>query len=247
MKEKKYKAITLCIICCTFILLMNSCIKEIKENTQRGKFNDDIFQYSSKQAFIERKLDGSISYEELKKLGNFGLGTFNGLNGEMVALDGKFYRVPFSGVPEEAQDSNLAPYCVLKFFNSDFKTNISDTLTFDQIEQIILASVNDTTKPFAIKVNGKYSFAKTRSVKKQNKPYPSLEEVISNQIIFDLTSVEGTAVGFWFPKYFDGVNFPGFHFHFITNDKKAGGHLLDCEIAAGDIDIDYGNNLIIKL
>ena len=100
---------------------------------------------------------------------------------------------------------------------------------------------------YAIKISGTYTYVETRSVPAQNKPYPTLAEVVENQSIFVLTNVSATAVGFWFPSSMDGVDYAGYHLHLITDDHSAGGHLLDFTIENATIEIDQTNkfNLIL--
>jgi len=83
---------------------------------------------------------------------------------------------------------------------------------------------------YAIKIEGVFKHLKIRSVARQNEPYPGLEEALKNEVVFNLNDVAGTLVGFRFPEYMNGVNFPGYHFHYISQDHKSGGHLLDCSL-----------------
>ena len=43
------------------------------------------------------------------------------------------------------------------------------------------------------------------------------------------------------------MNMAGYHFHFLTDDKKGGGHLLECQMVSGILEIDYsyGLNLVL--
>ena len=54
---------------------------------------DMIFHYSVLKALDNGVLEGNMKVGELKKHGDFGLGTFNKLNGEMIVLDHVVYRV----------------------------------------------------------------------------------------------------------------------------------------------------------
>jgi len=73
---------------------------------------------------------------------------------------------------------------------------------------------------------------------RQNLIQPS-QKLWANQTVFNLINVEATIVGFRLPSYMDGVNVAGYHLHFITDDKNAGGHLLDCTVRDATIEIDY--------
>jgi len=81
----------------------------------------------------------------------------------------------------------------------------------------------------------------------QSKPYPSLAEATSKQPTFEFHDVKGTLVGFWCPAYAQGINVPGYHLHFLTEDKQAGGHLLECRVQNARLEIDPtpGFNMVL--
>ena len=100
---------------------------------------------------------------------------------------------------------------------------------------------------YAIRLDGDFSSVKTRSVPRQVKPYPHLEEVARSQPVFQLKNVRGTLAGFRFPDYTRGLNVPGFHLHFLTEDKRAGGHVLDLELERGELAIDSTSQFHMEL
>jgi acetolactate decarboxylase len=57
----------------------------------------EIFQSSTINALLEGMYNGDLTLGEFRKHGDFGLGTLNALNGERVALDGKFFQVKSDG------------------------------------------------------------------------------------------------------------------------------------------------------
>ena len=61
-----------------------------------------LFQVSTSTAFVEGVFGGVVTVGELKQHGSFGLGTFDDLDGEMLALDGRFYQVLGDGTVREA-------------------------------------------------------------------------------------------------------------------------------------------------
>ena len=82
-------------------------------------------------------------------------------------------------------------------------------------------------------------YKKIRSVPKQNKPFPTLAEALKKETRFELNNVKGTMVGFRFPSYIREINEPGYHFHFITEDRKAGGHVLQCTVNGVNVEISF--------
>ncbi len=227
------------------IILLTSCSTENGLNPDQT-VNDDIYQSGTKQSFLERQYVGDLTYAELDKLGDFGLGTFNLLDGEMACTDNHFMRIPVSGVLNEAAPSDETFFAVVKFFNADQQSEVLTDISIEELKNYLDGMISDTSKPVAIKVSGTFNAALTRSIHKQSEPYKSLEEIVANQVTFDLQNVEGTIVGYWFPKYTDGVNFPGYHFHFLSKDLKHGGHLLDCEIKEVTAEVDYCDKFILQ-
>ena len=100
---------------------------------------------------------------------------------------------------------------------------------------------------YAVRVDGWFSYVKTRSVPRQRKPYPPLAEVVQHQPTFELYDVPGSLVGFRFPHYAQGLNVAGYHFHFITADRSTGGHVLKFRLARGELRIDREADLRLEL
>jgi len=96
-------------------------------------------------------------------------------------------------------------------------------------------------------VDGRFEYVKTRSVPRQRKPYPPLVEVVKDQPTFELHDVSGSLVGFRFPDYAQGLNVSGYHFHFITSDRSAGGHVLGCRLVRAELSIDHEGDLRLEL
>jgi acetolactate decarboxylase len=96
-------------------------------------------------------------------------------------------------------------------------------------------------------VDGRFEYVKTRSVPRQHKPYPPLVEVVKDQPTFELHDVSGSLVGFRFPDYAQGLNVSGYHFHFITADRSAGGHVLGCRLVRGELSIDHEGDFRLEV
>ncbi len=214
-------------------------------HSQKNK--EVLYQTSTINALLEGVYNGNITFKELKRHGDLGLGTFNNLEGEMIGLDGEFYQIKADGVVYPVDDSMKTPFAVVTFFEPDKTKVLEKPINYKQLE-LYLDNVLPTTNIFyAFKIEGAFKYVRTRSVPGQNKPYPPLVEIVKNQPIFEFHDVKGTLVGFWYPGYMKGINIPGYHFHFITEDKKAGGHLLECQVQNVRIEIDYTSNSYLAL
>lgn len=208
---------------------------------------DVIYQVSTLSALQEGVYDGVADMKELRSHGDFGIGTFDGLDGEMTELNGAFYQIKADGKVYRVADNIKTPFAAVTYFDIDKKTALDQPMDYKQLQEHIQMLLPTKNIPYAIKIAGIFQYLKTRSVPKQTKPYPRLVEVTKNQPTFEMHNVQGTILGYWLPEYFAGVNMAGYHFHFLTDDKKGGGHLLECQMVSGVLEIDYsyGLNLIL--
>ena len=208
---------------------------------------DSLFQTSILEAFAVGVYDGDFTFGDLKKHGDFGLGTFNRLDGEMIALDGVFYQVKSDGKTHIVEDSMKTPFAAVTFFEADDTLSPDQKLSCKELEGYIENALPTKNIYYAIKVKGSFEYMKTRSVPAQVRPYPPLGDVVKVASKFEFNNIGGAIVGFRLPGYMENINQTWFHFHFITDDKKAGGHVLDCKINDVTIEIDYTGSLELSL
>ncbi len=236
----------LCVIC----LLVVSCSLpftsvQYSENPIAGE--ETLTQVSTINALMAGLYDGVISCGQLKGYGDFGIGTFEALDGEMIVLEGRIYQVKADGVAYPVNDSLGVPFAAVTFFDSDREVNIASGTDYEGCQAILDRSMISDNIFVAIKIDGNFSYVKTRSVVAQAKPYPVLADVTQNQSVFEFNNVSGTIVGFRCPQYVNGVNVPGYHLHFLTDDRKAGGHLLDFTVNKVSISVDYTTGFLMIL
>jgi acetolactate decarboxylase len=203
-----------------------------------SKGDDVLFQYAALDSLMAGVFDGDMTYGEIKQHGDMGLGTFNELDGEMVEVDQQVYQVKSDGVAYPVADTQKAPFAVVTYFSPDQTVEVSEALDCAHLQSYLDARLPSLNVPYAIKISGVFSGLKTRSVPKQVKPYPVLAEVVKKQATFDFTDVEGVMVGFRLPGYMAGANAAGYHLHFLTADRKAGGHVLGCQVKRVTAEID---------
>ncbi|MDP8212701.1 MAG: acetolactate decarboxylase [Candidatus Zapsychrus exili] len=199
---------------------------------------DVIFQNSTIDALLDGIYDGDITFAALKNRGDFGIGTFDALDGEMIGVDGKFYQIKTDGIAYPVDDEAITPFAVVTFFDLDKTVLLDDVTNISSLKQYIDEFLPTDNIFYAIKIEGVFDYIKTRSVPRQDKPYKKLIEVVKDQVVFEFEKAEGTIIGFRAPAFVKGVNVPGYHFHFITKDKKAGGHLLECSMKDIKVEID---------
>jgi len=189
---------------------------------------DVVTQASTYDALARGLYDGGATLESLRGRGDFGVGTLHGWNGEVVVLDGRFHLIDGAGHGELIMDYKATtPFLELTWFDADETRRLPAATTYGQLRQSphdFLTAVNSL---YAVKITGKFRHLKARSMPTQCKPYKVMSELVKTQPTFEFNEVEGTMVGFWSPPSMNGVALAGWHLHFLTQDGRAGGHVLE--------------------
>lgn len=208
-------------------------------STAQKDKNTSIYQYATINALMEGGFDGDITLAALQKKGTFGIGTFNELDGEMIGFDNHFYQIKSDGKAYAVASSQKTPFAVVANFAKDKTVTISQIVDLKKL-YILLDSLSPNKNLYVgYKIKVKCQTLKTRSVSKQVKPYPLMIDAVKKQSVFELETISGTLVGFRFPEYMKGLNVPGYHFHFLSDDTKSGGHVLELSGSNFEIEIDY--------
>ncbi|MDS3859537.1 acetolactate decarboxylase [Thermosynechococcaceae cyanobacterium BACA0444] len=184
------------------------------------------FQISTLDALSAGVFEGAMSFRELRQYGNFGLGTFAGLDGEMIGLDNRFYQVKHDGAVFPVSDQSQTPFAVVTQFKPTQKILLPGTFTYTELQTALDQKLPSLNYPYALKIHGQFPQLELRSVPGQVPPYPTLGAVVKQQTVFNFQQVSATLVGFRLPQNMQGINAAGYHFHGLTQDKKGGGHLL---------------------
>lgn len=196
-----------------------------------------VFQVSTSGALVAGVYDKEVTVGTLLEHGDFGLGTFAGLDGEMVVLDGHVYQAHGSGKVTEATGDAGAPFAVITEFTPDKSDTITGIGSFDDLEARCDAFRSSDNIFYALRLHGRFSRIKTRVV---NPPAPgvALTEAAKSQSEFVFEDVSGTLVGIWSPAFASEFSVQGYHFHFISDGRDQGGHLLDVKADTLDFQIE---------
>ena len=120
---------------------------------------------------------------------------------------------------------------------------LSHTELLERLDELMPAGASSC----AIRLDGAFEFLQARSVPAQAPPYRPLTEVVSEQHVFELRDVAGTMLGFRFPAYAEGIEIAGHHLHFISDDRRVGGHVLDSRSDGLRVRIDPSDDLHVEL
>ena len=206
-----------------------------------------LFQASTIGALLDGAFEGDVSFAELAEHGDLGLGTLNHLDGEMVAVDGHFYRADLDGGIEEIAPAERTPFATVVWFEPSIERRIEGPMTYAQLLAELDAVAADPEEGRALRIDGSFELIRARSIPRQDPPYRPLAEVVRDQHLFELAEVEGSVVGFRFPDYARGLEAEGYHLHFIDAARERGGHVLDCRPRSAVARVDLSGELHVEL
>ena len=209
--------------------------------------NDTLFQVSTIDALMQGVFDGFYSFDDLMAQGDFGIGTFDALEGEMIALDGKYYQVKADGEAYPVPGHMMSPFAAVTRFEVDQTAALENASNFTEVARQIDRHLPSPNAFYALRIDGTFPYVQTRSVPAQEKPYPRLAEAVEDQLVFNFTNITGSVVGIWAPDFVKGVNVPGYHLHFITEDRKAGGHILEIQVSNATAQVDVTAGFAMQL
>lgn len=231
---------------------------------QSGCSPADLIERSLRQFLVDRSKENAVylsapinalveglyventTMAEVKRHGDFGLGTFNFLDGEMVLLDGNAYQIRFDGKVYHVEDNEKSPFACVTFFNPDTIDEIEnsdDAKGFNDLLDDLRPSENML---YAIRIDGTFGYVKTRAVPRSEN-YRPLVEATKNQPVFDFHDVRGCLAGFYTPSFMESLNAPGYHIHFLSEDRQHGGHMIECVLRKVRIGIQHVPKLDVGL
>lgn len=196
-----------------------------------GAGSDVLWQVSTIDALLAGVYDPALPVGEVLRHGDLGLGTFEALDGEMVVVDGKAWRVRADGKAYPVAAGETTPFAQVTPFEADFTVVVNKAGSMAELVAALTAALPSPNLFYAVRAHGAFPYVKTRSVPRQKKPYPPLKDVAASQPVFELAATEGDVVGFYGPPFAKGTGVPGFHLHYLTAARDAGGHMLDIRLA----------------
>lgn len=194
----------------------------------------EVYQISTISSLLAGGYDGTVTVGELLRHGNLGLGTYNGVDGEMVVLAGRAYRCSVDAVAHPVKAATRTPFAVVTDFHPQTTVAVPAGQSLTRLQATLDALPASESRIVAVRIVGHFQGMQVRSEPKQSPPYRPLADVIkTQQVVHDLGAVDGTLVGFRFPVAASSVNVAGWHFHFITADGTRCGHVLGLTTGVG--------------
>ncbi|KAK3939354.1 alpha-acetolactate decarboxylase [Diplogelasinospora grovesii] len=212
---------------------------QIKSN----KMNE-IYQYSIISALMDGVASSGIPLSTLLTHGNHGLGTFKSMVGEMIVLDSEVYQMKADGSVIHIDSSSLTlqstitPFATVTKFQPTLTTraSISNKKDLSNILKRLGLLPRSRNHFLSIRMDGAFKSITFRTCGGQTFPGEKLPSVASRQVTERFTNENGTIFGFRCPDYSSGINVAGDHLHFISDDRRRGGHILELE-TDGEVEV----------
>lgn len=189
-----------------------------------------LYQVSTIDALMQGVFDGVQPVGEIRKRGDFGIGTFDALDGEMIVLDGVIYQAKADGRIYNATDTQTTPFATVTYFDRDHTATTDIPMNLSVFSSTMADKLPTGNMVYAVRMHGTFPMMKVRAIPVQYKPYPKLASASANQSVYTYSGSTGTVIGFYTPVFFKGINVAGYHLHFISDDRKTGGHILDLTV-----------------
>lgn len=196
-----------------------------------------LFQTSTMAALLDAVYDGEMAIEELLQHGDFGLGTFNALDGEMIINNGVAHQFRSEGAAHLVSHSELSPFACVTQFKPERRFQIEAPMDLHEFEHRIEELAGNQNLIVALRFTGTFEFVVTRTVFCQCQPYPKMLDVVARQPVRHFSQTAGTMLGFRTPGFMQGLNVAGFHLHFLNGDATRGGHVTDYRLLSGEVEM----------
>lgn len=228
-------------LCLATTMVLSVCGCSGNQTSSNESDREVINQISLLQGLTFGDYNGSVTVKELKNLGDIGIGTFDGLNGELIMLEGEVYRAAADGSIEVVEDTETIPFSNVTFFDADETETLSDITDISVLKDTLDKKVDalGSNKFYMVRIDGTFDEMHVRSEYAQEEPYKPLADVLeTDQTFYDYEKVDGTVVGLYCPLYMDRLNAVGWHFHFVSDNLKMGGHVLDLKFSEAGMQLD---------
>jgi acetolactate decarboxylase len=207
----------------------------------------ELFQTSTVQALLGGAFDGDVTLGQILEHGDLGLGTLDGLDGELIVVDGQAWKANLDATLSQPELSRTTPYAVVVAFSPGEPVALPGPFQASELLRHLGDGIEAARRPTAVRIDGRFASVRVRSVPKQKRPYPRLADVIAQQQVSELADVSGTMVGFLFPDGLKGIEMVGSHLHFVTEDRTRGGHVLGYTLHEATARLDSVTRLRVEL
>ena len=210
-----------------------------------------MYQVSTLQALALGYSRAVITVDKLLQEGDTGLGTFEDVNGEMIVMDGNCYRADQNGNVSVVAPETGVPFAAVAKLYGEQQFQLENMPDITAIRTELTRKIEEVfglNSMHIVRIDGEFEKVDARSEAPYRSHHITLKEVLSQtQEAFIFENIRGSLVGVYFPDYMDGINMPGWHLHFLSEDRSKGGHVFDVSLREGEAKVDKITNIYINL
>lgn len=206
-----------------------------------------VVQAGTLEALMNGGYDGDTTLAEVLRLGTMGIGTVQALDGELIVIDGAAWSAQADGSVRALDLSVMTPFAVVTPFAPTAVQHVTSALDFDALHDALDEMAPSDAPVIAVRIDGVFTDLVLRSVERQTKPYKPLREVVAHQSEWQVEQATGTVIGFRFPDATAGIEVPGHHLHFLSDDRTLGGHIISIALERGEVSVDPCHELHVEL
>lgn len=195
-----------------------------------------LYQHGTLALLVPGLLRGTLTMKQLLQHGDTGIGTGEGLDGELIILHGQPYQVNGQGNVTMVSGDFTMPFANIHRAHYHDLMDLKSLPMADAYAAISRTVATENTF-YSILITGVFASMTTRAVRKSSPPYHTLVETANEQHIFQAEDVEGTLLGYYSPEVFHGSTVSGFHSHFLARDHSLGGHILDFAVKSVHVQV----------
>ncbi len=212
---------------------------------------NSIYQVSTLQALVLGYTRPVITVEELLEHGDTGLGTFEGVGGEMIVVDGHCYCAANDGSVTESDPKTGVPFAAVTKMKDGREIGLDNIADIEELKTKLDIAIEEDfglNSMHIVKIVGRFKKVSARSEAEYKSHHVSLKEILSkSQKDFFFNDIDGTLVCVYYPDYMDSINAKGWHLHFVSDDHSCGGHVFDVSVDKSKAVINKISNLNIQL
>ena len=212
---------------------------------------NDMYQVSTLQALALGYSRAVITAGELLRKGDTGLGTFEDVDGEMIVMDGQCYRADQNGAVTVVASETGVPFAAVAKLYGEQQFPLRDLPDITSVRTELTRKIEEEfglNSMHIVRIEGEFEKVDARSEAPYRSHHITLKTVLGRtQKAFLFENIRGSLVGVYFPDYMDGINMPGWHLHFLSEDRTRGGHVFDASVRKATARMDKISSMELDL
>jgi acetolactate decarboxylase len=190
-----------------------------------------LFQSMPSSAFKTGLYSPYLTIGAARAHGDFGVGEYEFLDGEVTAVNGNYYRQTADGKLLLMEADERLCFASVTHFVPGNNFELDGGLTETTIQPVLLKQFGTDNAIFAMRIDGTFDQVTTTAVRRQSEPFATFDKV--QHVSFQFSALAGTLVCFYAPGFLAETGIAGFHYHFLAEDRTGGGHVTGFTLRTG--------------